>query len=47
MNAIGNIIGVSTQSIMRWIRMFYDKFIPQNEIETKFDEIEIDEMYWL
>ena len=35
MNAIGNIIGVSTQSIMRWIRMFYDKFIPQNEIETK------------
>ena len=45
MNAIGNIIGVSTQSIMRWIRMFYDKFIPQNEIETKFDEIEIDEMY--
>ena len=25
--------------------MFYDKFIPQNEIETKFDEIEIDEMY--
>ena len=45
MNAIGKIIGVSTQSIMRWIRMFYDKFIPQNEIETKFDEIEIDEMY--
>ncbi|MBE6440895.1 MAG: IS1 family transposase [Desulfovibrio desulfuricans] len=35
MNAIGNIIEVSTQSIMRWIRMFYDKFIPQNEIEVK------------
>ena len=45
MSAIGKIIGVSSQSVMRWIRMFYDKFASENDINAKIDEIEIDEMY--
>ena len=45
MSAIGKIIGVSSQSVMRWIRMFYDKFISENDTKSKIDEIEVDEMY--
>ncbi len=45
MNAIAKIIGVSSQSVMRWIRMFYDKFISKNDINSKIEEIEVDEMY--
>jgi len=44
MNMIGKIIGVSTQSVMRWINIFYEKF-DENEIhEENIDEIEVDEM---
>ncbi len=45
MNAIAKIIGVSSQSVMRWIRMFYDKFISKNDINSEIEEIEVDEMY--
>ena len=45
MSAIGKIIGVSSQSVMRWTRMFYDKFASENDTNAKIDEIEIDEMY--
>ena len=45
MNAIGKIIGVSSQSIMRWIRMFHDKFVSENDTKSKIEEIEVDEMY--
>lgn len=44
MSAIGKIIGVSTQSIMRWIRI-YDKFISENDIDATIEEIEADEIY--
>ena len=43
MTMIGKIIGVSTQSIMRWIKMFYDKFV-ENESQANIEEIEVDEM---
>ena len=45
MSAIGKIINVSSQSVMRWIRMFYDKFISENDITSEIEEIEIDEMH--
>ena len=45
MNAVGKILGVSSQSVMRWIRMFYDKFIPENDITSEIEEIEVDEMH--
>ena len=45
MNAVGKILGVSSQSVMRWIRMFYDKFIPENDITSEIEEIEVDEIY--
>lgn len=45
MSAIGKIIGVSSQSVMRWVGMFYDKFASENDTKAKIDEIEIDEMY--
>ncbi|WP_298068446.1 helix-turn-helix domain-containing protein [uncultured Mailhella sp.] len=43
MTMIGKIIGVSTQSVMRWIKMFYDKFA-ENESQANIEEIEVDEM---
>ena len=43
MTMIGKIIGVSTQSVMRWIKMFYDKFV-ENESQANIEEIEVDEM---
>lgn len=43
MNMIGKIVGVSGQSVMRWIKMFYEKFI-NDDIQSKIEEIEIDEM---
>ena len=45
MSAIGKIIDVSSQSVMRWIRMFYDKFISENDMTFEIEEIEADEMY--
>ena len=43
MTMIGKIIGVSTQSVMRWIKMFYEKFV-ENESQANIEEIEVDEM---
>jgi transposase-like protein len=45
MNMTGQIVGVSTQSVMRWIKMFSAKYadipLPQGTVE----EVEIDEMH--
>ena len=43
MTMIGKIIGVSTQSVMRWKKMFYEKFA-ENESQANIEEIEVDEM---
>lgn len=43
MTMIGKIIGVSTQSVMRWIKMFYEKFV-EDEAQSNIEEIEVDEM---
>ena len=45
MSATGKMIDASSQSVMRWIRMFYDKFISENDITSEIEEIEVDEMY--
>ena len=44
MNMIGKIVGVSTQSVMRWINMFYEKFAANAESQSNIEEIEVDEM---
>ena len=44
MNMIGKIVGVSTQSVMRWINMFYEKFAANDESQSNIEEIEVDEM---
>ncbi len=44
MNMIGKIVGVSTQSVMRWINIFYEKFTNNDESQSNIEEIEIDEM---
>ena len=44
MNMIGKIVGVSTQSVMRWINMFYEKFAANDESQSSTEEIEVDEM---
>lgn len=43
LNMIGKIVGVSGQSVMRWIKMFHEKFI-NDDIQSNIEEIEIDEM---
>lgn len=43
MTMIGKIIGVRTQSVMRWIKMFYEKFV-EDEAQSNIEEIEVDEM---
>jgi hypothetical protein len=45
MNMTAKIIGVSAQTIMRWIRLFYDKFACQDQHAANIEEIEIDEMF--
>lgn len=45
MSAIGKIIGVSGQSVMRWIRMFAEKFAMEAQEESTIEEIEVDEMH--
>ena len=45
MSAIGKMIDASSQSVMRWIIMFYDKFILENDITSETEEIDIDKMY--
>ncbi len=44
MNMIGKIVGVSTQSVMRWINMFYEKFAANDESQSNIEEIEVDEV---
>ena len=42
MNATAKIIGVSTQTVMRWIRKMYDKFIT---CAPNIDNVQEDEMH--
>ena len=41
----GQIVGVSAQSVMRWIKMFYDKYAEPPQPEGVVQEVEIDEMH--
>lgn len=43
MSMIGKIIGVSTQSVMRWVQLFYEKFAT-NESQSNIEEIDVDEI---
>lgn len=43
MTMIGNILGVSTQSIMRWIRLLSEK-LSTSERKTQLKEIDTDEL---
>jgi len=45
MNMTAKIIGVSAQTIMRWIRLFYDKFANTEQHISNIEEIEVDEMF--
>jgi len=45
MNMTAKIIGVSVQTIMRWIRLFYDKFADHAQSAANVEEIEVDEMF--
>jgi len=45
MNMTAKIIGVSTQTIMRWIRLFYDKFANPVQHIANIEAIEVDEMF--
>ena len=45
MNATAQIIGVSTQTVMRWIRKMYDKFITCAPNIDNVQEVEMDEMH--
>lgn len=48
MTMTARILGVSTQSIMRWIKLGYKKYAKDFVIEKagkNFEEIEIDEMH--
>ena len=44
MNMIGKIVGISTQSVMRWIKIFYVKFKSEDDLKSNIEEIEVDEM---
>lgn len=44
MNMIAKIIGVSTQSVMRWVNIFYEKFAENENYQENIEEIEVDEM---
>jgi transposase-like protein len=45
MNMTGQIVGVSAQSVMRWIRIFYSKYTEMPLPEGSVQEVEIDEMH--
>ena len=45
MNMTAKIIGVSAQTILRWIRLFYDKFANPDQHISAIEEIEVDEMF--
>ena len=45
MSATGKIIGVTVQSVMRWLRKMYDKFITEKIDISRVKEIGMDEIY--
>ena len=45
MNMIGQIVGVSAQSVMRWLRIFYSQYAEIPLPEGSVQEVEIDEMH--
>ena len=45
MNMTAQIIGVSTQTVMRWVRLFYHKFASPVQHISTIEEIEVDEMH--
>lgn len=45
MNMAGQIVGVSAQSVMRWIKFFYAKHAELPPPEGVVQEVEIDEMH--
>ena len=44
MRATAKIVGVTTQSVMRWIRNMHDRFIPEKPDISMVTEVEIDEI---
>ena len=45
MNMIAKILNVTAQSVMRWIRKMYDKFITEKPSISAIKEVEMDEMH--
>ena len=45
MNATAKILGVTAQSVMRWIRKMHDKFITEKPDISAVKEVEMDEMH--
>ena len=45
MNATAKILGVTAQSVMRWIRKMYDRFIMEKPDISAVKEVEMDEMH--
>ena len=45
MSATGRILGVTAQSVMRWIRKMYDRFITEKPDISAVKEVEMDEMH--
>jgi hypothetical protein len=45
MNMTGQIVGVSAQSVMRWIRLFYSQYAEVPAPIGTVQEVEIDEMH--
>ena len=44
MRATAKIVGVTTQSVMRWIRQMHNKFITEKPDISMVTEVEIDEI---
>ena len=45
MSATGKIVGVTAQSVMRWIRQMHTKYITEKPDIATVTEVEIDEIY--
>jgi len=45
MNMTAKIVGVSAQSVMRWIKQFYHQYAEMPAQKRIVEEIEIDEMH--
>lgn len=46
LSAIGRILGVTAQSVMRWIRKMYDRFITEKPGISEVKEVDMDEMHY-